>query len=86
MYTIDEIILMNRLQEVANERFDGHLSILKFTTNWRVSFGTPSWGHEDIQKMAVGKTFGEAALKTLEEFREQEEEQQRLHWRDSLDL
>jgi hypothetical protein len=32
MNTIDDIVLMQRLMAVANERFDGHLTILKFTT------------------------------------------------------
>lgn len=65
METIDEIVLMKRLQEVANEKFNGHLSILKFTTNWRISFETPS-NRDDISRMAVGLTFGEAARKALE--------------------
>jgi hypothetical protein len=40
--------------------FDGHLTIMKFTTNWRVGFGTPS-DHAEIADMCVGKTFEEAA-------------------------
>ena len=33
--------LLKRLVDIANERFDGHLTIMKFSTNWRVGFGTP---------------------------------------------
>ena len=32
--------LLKRLVDIANERFDGHLTIMKFSTNWRVGFGT----------------------------------------------
>jgi hypothetical protein len=42
----------------------GHFRIMKFTTNWRVCFGTVEW-REDIEKMPVGKTFAEAAQKVL---------------------
>lgn len=54
-----------RLQERANRDFDGHLTILKFTTNWRVGFETPS-EREDIDQMEVGNTFAEAATRALE--------------------
>jgi hypothetical protein len=27
--------LLNQLVAIANARFDGHLTVLKFTTNWR---------------------------------------------------
>ncbi|ANN59762.1 hypothetical protein A9174_25625 [Mesorhizobium loti NZP2037] len=60
----DDMKLMERLVKVAEGAFDGHLSILKFTTNWRVSFETPS-RREDIDAMAVGVTFKEAALTLL---------------------
>ncbi|MGX8011676.1 hypothetical protein ACVDG8_023225 [Mesorhizobium sp. ORM8.1] len=60
----NDLKLMDRLVKVADGAFDGHLSILKFTTNWRVSFETPS-SREDIGVMAVGDTFKEAALALL---------------------
>ncbi len=56
--------LLERLIVAANQNFDGHLSILKFTTNWRVSFKTPD-GRDDIAEMEVGRTFEEAAQKLL---------------------
>jgi len=67
----------------TGRRFDGHLTILKFTTNWRVGYGTPSDdGHlwDSIELMAEGKTLREALnafitkedqiAKTLEELPE----------------
>jgi hypothetical protein len=53
-----------QLVEVANKEMDGHFTIMKFTTNWRVCFGTVEW-REDIDQMPVGRTFAEAAQKAL---------------------
>jgi hypothetical protein len=59
--------LMDRLQAIADQKFGGHLTILKFTTNWRICFGSPYeedlWN--DIQKMPVGRSFAEAAQKAV---------------------
>ena len=46
--------LMTALEEVAVRDFGGHLTILRFTTNWRVGFWTPS-EREDIEALAEGK-------------------------------
>jgi hypothetical protein len=62
--TGEEIELMRRLVQIADERFDGHLTILKFTTNWRVGFKTPT-EREDIDAAPVGRSFAEAAQKAL---------------------
>src|SRR5579863_2880772 len=49
----------------------GHITILKFTTNWRIAFGTIEW-HPDllswraaIEAMPVGQSFAEAAAAAL---------------------
>jgi hypothetical protein len=59
--------LMDRLQAIADQKFGGHLTILKFTSNWRICFGSPEgedlWN--DIQKMSVGRSFAEAAQKAV---------------------
>lgn len=49
----------------ANARYDGHVTIIEFTTNWRVAFGTPE-SREAIGKMAEAPTFEEAARAALE--------------------
>ena len=56
--------LLNELIAVADKDFDGHLTIMKFTDNWRVGFGTPH-GRHDIDDMAAGKSFEEAARSAL---------------------
>jgi hypothetical protein len=33
--------LLDRVQKIADEKFDGHYTILRFTTNIRIGFGTP---------------------------------------------
>jgi len=48
---------MQQLIRTANRRWDGHFTVMKFTTNWRVCF-TPM-DRDD------GKTFGEAAARAL---------------------
>jgi hypothetical protein len=57
--------LMEKLTTVANKHFDGHVTIMKFTTNWRVAFGTCE-ARCDIDRMWEGKTFAEAATAALE--------------------
>jgi hypothetical protein len=64
--TEQENELWDKLQKVADEKHDGHLTILKFTTNWRVGFFTHA-EREQVEEMAVGTTFVEAAQKALSE-------------------
>jgi hypothetical protein len=56
-----DVYLLRRLVAKANVAADGHLTIMKFTTEWRVGFGTPA-NPEDIYRMPQGATFREAAL------------------------
>jgi hypothetical protein len=56
--------LMGALIARAEAEFGGHLTIMRFTTNWRVGFVTPNdrWM---ISVMPVGKTFKGAAENAL---------------------
>jgi hypothetical protein len=60
--------ILKRCIEHANEHYDGHLTLLKFTTNYRFCFGTL---HEVNQfttsEMAKGKTMEEAMEVALKE-------------------
>jgi hypothetical protein len=29
-------------EKIARDKFDGHLTIMKFTTHWKAMFGTPN--------------------------------------------
>jgi hypothetical protein len=61
---LEDFDLLKRLQEQADKHHDGHLTIYKFTTNWRVGFETPT-DREDIDDACVGKTFRDAAKAAL---------------------
>ena len=54
-----DVDLFEFAQTLANKYSDGHLTIMKFTSNWRVSFSTPS-ERADIDRMAEGETLQEA--------------------------
>lgn len=53
-----------RLTDIARNQFDGHFTIMRFTTNWRVGFDTPE-RYEDILRMSEGETFYDAAVAAL---------------------
>jgi hypothetical protein len=59
-----DLDLLNRLIERAREKSDGHLTIMRFTTNWRVGFFTPD-GREELDGMAGSPTFAQAARLAL---------------------
>jgi transcriptional regulator with XRE-family HTH domain len=50
---------IEKLTNLANVVSDGHFTLCKFTTNYRVGLGTPS-ERASIDKMAEGKTVSEA--------------------------
>ena len=51
--------VLESLQTIADRYFDGHFTVMKFTTNWRVGFGTPN-NREGIRDMHDGKTLMDA--------------------------
>jgi hypothetical protein len=66
---IDETArLLRELAIQADKYHDGHVTIMKFGTNWKVGFGTPyeNYGYTAEEKpMKAGVTFIEAARKAL---------------------
>ena len=66
-----KISYLDLFKEIANEQFDGHYTVMKFTTNYRVAFGTLHANDYDelrevIHGMAEGKTLEEACKKCVE--------------------
>jgi hypothetical protein len=65
---VDLHTLIALAEEMARERADGHLTILRFTTHWKVVFGTPHLdmpdGRFEVQAL-VGYSTLEAALAEL---------------------
>lgn len=64
MEPLNKEFLLEHVQEIANSDFDGHFTLMKFTTNWKACFGTPEERHL-IDQMATGKTMEEALLEAL---------------------
>jgi hypothetical protein len=71
--TIEEVIknaikleLLKMCEEIAKEKYDGHFTLMKFTTNWRFCFGQP-FNYDEIQMMAGGKTIIEAIQRGIKE-------------------
>ena len=63
MNTIEGVMLARLIAKV-DEIADGHLTIMKFTSNWRVAFWTPI-DLLYVDHMPVGATFVEAAHAAL---------------------
>ncbi|HET7884428.1 MAG TPA: hypothetical protein VFL55_26300 [Acetobacteraceae bacterium] len=61
---IADLALLSRLVAIAHERHNGDLTVMRFSSNWRIGFGTPR-EHRDISRMPKGATFTEAAQSAL---------------------
>lgn len=70
MLTVTDVELFNQLVDIAKQQHDGHLTIMRFTTNWRVGFGTPMEAYPDIAHMVAGATFAEAAQAAIDDPRD----------------
>lgn len=58
------IDLLNECERIAKEKYDGHFTLMRFTTNWKFCFGQP-FNYDEIQMMATGKTMEEAIQKGI---------------------
>ena len=68
----EKINHLDMFKAIADKRFDGHYTVMKFTTNYRVAFGTiVAHDYDELRKaiseMAEGKTLDEACKKCVEE-------------------
>jgi len=63
---MNEQALFRIIRLLAENCFDGHFTVMKFTTNWRVSFGSQPNSRNDIEAMAVGATLLDAFVKAIE--------------------
>lgn len=64
METINWIEL---LEQIANDECDGHFTIMKFTTNWKVLLGPQVQHREGISQMVTGETLNETIDKAITE-------------------
>lgn len=56
---------LQRLIDIANKEYDGHFTLMKFTTDWGCCFGTLDDTHMTSYKMSHGKTMSEAIKKCI---------------------
>ena len=68
----EKINYLEAFKDIADKQFDGHYTVMKFTTNYRVAFGTIVAHDYDelrsaIHGMAEGKTLEEACKRCVEE-------------------
>lgn len=77
--TMDDLQLLKCLTEIANNHYDGHYSIFKFTTHYKVGFGTPNFlsvgwdleknipegGYREIHNMSGFFTLREALIHAI---------------------
>lgn len=57
--------LLKQCEEIAKQKYDGHFTLMRFTTNWKFCFGQP-YTYEEIQHMTTGKTMWEAIQKGID--------------------
>lgn len=58
--------VLSKLIKIANEDYQGHFTLMKFSGNWRCCFGTPSGDSRScIYQMEEGATMVEAIDKTI---------------------
>lgn len=57
-------IMIELLTQIANGKYDGHFTLMKFATGWKCCFGTID-SREDIEHMAQGETMEEAIKQAI---------------------
>ena len=64
MRSLDLNTLIQIVEELAKNEADGHVSMLKFTTGWKVFFGTPNLDigeeREQVAKLQAFETLSQA--------------------------
>lgn len=60
--------MLELLKKIADEKHDGHFTVMKFTSNWRVSFGYTPNDRDMINEMPEGKTFEEAVINAIKRY------------------
>jgi len=56
---------LEKVIKIAEEEFDGHFTLMKFTNNWRFTFGTIE-NRDDISLAENGETLDEVLDKAIE--------------------
>ncbi len=55
--------LIETITLIADTFFDGHFILMKFTTEWRLAFGTPhDLSYDDVKELPCGPTLKHAFI------------------------
>jgi hypothetical protein len=57
--------IFEKCVKIANKKFDGHMTLYKFTTNWKFCFGTPNDLFNIEENIYTAKTANTAMKKAL---------------------
>lgn len=60
--------LLRQAERVAEEKYDGHLTLMRLSTGWKAMFGSPEFGgdgQKEVQKLKTYKTLYEAVKALL---------------------
>lgn len=64
-HLVDTDEIFKKMTEIADRYYDGHFTLMKFTTNWKCGFTTPNdW--LDIQELCTGKTQDQAMILAIQ--------------------
>jgi len=58
--SLDLHTLMSLAEQIAVDRSDGHLTLMRFTTGWKWVLGTPNLDGEGRSEVSALPTFGSA--------------------------
>jgi len=51
-------LLLDLVEQVAKEKHDGHFTVMKFTTEWKAAFGTPSFNEAGVSRVQRVQGYG----------------------------
>jgi hypothetical protein len=61
--------LIGLAENLASQKADGHLTVMRFTTGWKVALGTPNLddgtGREELVRLPLHTTLREALVSLL---------------------
>ena len=61
--------LLRQVEQVADSKHDGHLTLMRLNTGWKAMYGSPDYdsdeGRKEIQKLRTFKTLYEAVKSLL---------------------
>jgi hypothetical protein len=60
MSTVSNDRILAAIERIAADKFDGHFTVMRFTTDWKVQFGVQPQDRDEIEAMPTGDTLLDA--------------------------